>query len=80
MAPYTPQQNGVAKKKTRVLTEMIIAMLSNSGLGFGFGREALLTTCYVLDRVTNKRSKSTPYEFGTKETQFSYLKVWGCRQ
>ena len=35
-APYTPQQNGVAKRKNRVLTEMVNAMLSISGLGQGF--------------------------------------------
>ena len=36
MAPYTPQQNGVAERKNRVLTEMVNALLSNSGLSSGF--------------------------------------------
>ena len=34
--PYTPQQNGVAKRKNRTLTEIINVMLSKSGLSEGF--------------------------------------------
>ena len=65
-APYIPQQNGVAERKNKVLIEMIDAMLSNWGLGPGFWGEALLTACYILNRVPNKRSKTTPYEFWNK--------------
>jgi len=50
-------------RKNKVLTEMVNAMLSNLGLGHGFWGEALLTACYVLNRIPNKRSKTTPYEF-----------------
>nr|GFB72184.1 zinc finger, CCHC-type [Tanacetum cinerariifolium] len=32
MAPYTPQQNGVVKRKNRTLKEMVNSMLSYSGL------------------------------------------------
>jgi len=32
IAPYTPQQNGVAERKNRTLKEMINAMLISSGL------------------------------------------------
>ena len=45
-APYTPQQNGVAERKNRVLTEMVNSMLSYSGLGQGFWGEAVLTACH----------------------------------
>lgn len=60
--PYTPQQNGVAERKNRVLKEMVNAMLSYSGLSEGFWGEAMLTTCYLLNRVPNKRNKTTLYE------------------
>ena len=30
-APYTPQQNGIAKRKNRTLKEMMNAMLISSG-------------------------------------------------
>nr|GEY76692.1 zinc finger, CCHC-type [Tanacetum cinerariifolium] len=61
-APYTSQQNGVAERKNRALKEMVNSMLSYSGLSEGFWGEAMLTACYLLNRVPNKRNKTTPYE------------------
>lgn len=79
-APYTPQQNGVAERKNRVLTEMVNALLSNSGLSSGFWGEALLTACHILNRVPQKRNKVTPYELWNKrKPNLNYLRVWGCR-
>ncbi|GKC53539.1 zinc finger, CCHC-type containing protein, partial [Tanacetum coccineum] len=60
--PYMPQQNGVAKRKNRALKEMINSMLSYSGLSEVFRGEAMLMACYLLNRVLNKRNKTTPYE------------------
>nr|GEX56484.1 zinc finger, CCHC-type [Tanacetum cinerariifolium] len=59
---YTPQQNGVAERKNRALKEMVNFMLSYSGLSEGFWGEAMLTARYLLNRIPNKRSKTTPYE------------------
>ncbi|GJZ38748.1 zinc finger, CCHC-type containing protein [Tanacetum coccineum] len=40
----------------------------------------MLTTCYLLNRVPNKRNKITPYELWTKrKPNLNYLRVWGCR-
>ncbi|KAL0329430.1 UNVERIFIED_CONTAM: Retrovirus-related Pol polyprotein from transposon TNT 1-94 [Sesamum radiatum] len=61
-APYTPQQNGVSEKKNRILKEMVNSMLSYSGLSDGFWGEAMLTACYLINRVPNKRNNVTPYE------------------
>lgn len=61
-APYTPQQNGVTERKNRTLKEMVNSMLSYSGLSEGFWGEAMLTACYLLNRIPNKRNKVTPYE------------------
>ncbi|GJW75942.1 zinc finger, CCHC-type containing protein [Tanacetum coccineum] len=60
MTPYTPQQNGVSERKNRALKEMVNSMLSYSGLSEGFWGEAMLTSCYLLNRVLNKRNKVTP--------------------
>ena len=79
-APYTPQQNGVAERKNRTLKEMVNSMLSYSGLSNGFRGEAMLTACYLLNRVPNKRNRTTPYELWYKrKPNLSYLRVWGCR-
>jgi len=79
-AAYTPQQNGVAERKNRTLEEMVNSMLSYSGLSDGFWGEAVLTACYVLNRVPMNRNESTPYEVWYKrKPNLSHLKVWGCR-
>ncbi|GJY43593.1 zinc finger, CCHC-type containing protein [Tanacetum coccineum] len=65
--PYTPQQNGAAERKNRALKEMVNSMLSYSGLSEGFWREAMLTACYLLNMVPNKRNKTTPYELWYKK-------------
>ncbi|GJV00991.1 zinc finger, CCHC-type containing protein [Tanacetum coccineum] len=80
IAPYTPQQNGVAERKNRALKEMVNSMLSYSGLSEGFWGEAMLTACYLLNRIPNKRNKTTPYELWYKKRpNLSYLRVYGCR-
>ncbi|GJR67136.1 zinc finger, CCHC-type containing protein [Tanacetum coccineum] len=79
-ALYTPQQNGKSERKNRVLKEKINSMLSYSRLSQGFWGEAMLTACYLLNRVPNKRNRITPYELWTKKKpNLNYLRVWGCR-
>ncbi|GJT98079.1 zinc finger, CCHC-type containing protein [Tanacetum coccineum] len=59
---------------------MLNSMLSYSGLSEGFWGEAMLTACYLLNRVPNKRNKTTPYELWYKKRpNLSFLRVWGCR-
>nr|GEX99302.1 hypothetical protein [Tanacetum cinerariifolium] len=58
----SPQQNGIAERKNRTLMDMVNSMMSHSGLSSGYWGEALLTTCYILNRVPSKRSIKTPYE------------------
>ncbi|GJY95155.1 zinc finger, CCHC-type containing protein [Tanacetum coccineum] len=78
--PYTSQQNDKSKRKNRVVKEMVNYMLSYSGLSQGFWGEAMLTACYLLNRVPNKRNRITPYELWIKrKPNLNYLRVWGCR-
>ncbi|GJX02343.1 zinc finger, CCHC-type containing protein [Tanacetum coccineum] len=59
---------------------MVNSMLSYSGLSQGFWGEAMLTACYLLNMVLNKRNMITPYELLTKrKPNLNYLKVWGFR-
>ncbi|KAK4382659.1 Retrovirus-related Pol polyprotein from transposon TNT 1-94 [Sesamum angolense] len=79
-APYTPQQNGVSERKNRILKEMVNSMLSFSGLSDRFWGEAMLTACYLLNRVPNKRNKVTLSELWyKKKPNLNYLRIWGCR-
>ncbi|GJX52495.1 zinc finger, CCHC-type containing protein [Tanacetum coccineum] len=56
-APYTPQQNGMSERKNMAIKEMVNSMLSYSGLSEIFWGDAMLTACYLLNIVPNKRNK-----------------------
>ncbi|GJW28876.1 zinc finger, CCHC-type containing protein [Tanacetum coccineum] len=59
---------------------MVNSMLSYSRPSQGLWGEAMLTACYLLNRVPNKRNRITPYELWTKrKPNLNYLRVWGCR-
>jgi hypothetical protein len=60
--PYSPQSNGVAELKNRTLTDLVNAMLDYSGLSKSWWGEAILTTCFVLNRVPSSKGEITPYE------------------
>ncbi|GKD67580.1 zinc finger, CCHC-type containing protein [Tanacetum coccineum] len=50
------------------------------GVSQGLWGEAMLTACYLLNRVPNKRNKITPYKLWTKRNpNLNYLRIWGCR-
>ncbi|XP_057250631.1 uncharacterized protein LOC130591361 [Beta vulgaris subsp. vulgaris] len=58
---------------------MMNAMLISSGMPTNMWGEAILSACYVLNRVPHKKLDKTPYELwkGFKPN-LGYLKVWGC--
>nr|GEU87059.1 zinc finger, CCHC-type [Tanacetum cinerariifolium] len=69
-SPYTSQQNGVAERKNRALKEMVNSMLSYSGLSEGFREEAMLTACYLLNRVPNKGTRLSHMNFESRDAVF----------
>ena len=78
-APYTPQQNGLAERKNRTLVEMVNAMLINAKLPTNLWGEALLTACYLHNRIPSRKSKVSPYElWKNRKPNLGYLRVWGC--
>ncbi|GJY89151.1 retrovirus-related pol polyprotein from transposon TNT 1-94 [Tanacetum coccineum] len=48
--PYTPEQNGVAKRKNRTLIEAVRIMISGSVFSKQYWTEAVATTCYTQNR------------------------------
>nr|GEU62387.1 ribonuclease H-like domain-containing protein [Tanacetum cinerariifolium] len=76
----TPQQNGVAERKNKILIEAARTMLANSKLPTMFWTEAARTACYVLNRVlvTSPHNK-TPYALLTRNIPYvSHFKPFGC--
>ncbi|KAD4586293.1 hypothetical protein E3N88_23894 [Mikania micrantha] len=53
-APYVPQMNGVAERKTRTLIEAARTMLADSSLPVQFWNEAVANACYKLNRPNLK--------------------------
>ncbi|GJX23326.1 retrovirus-related pol polyprotein from transposon TNT 1-94 [Tanacetum coccineum] len=78
-APYSPQQNGIAKRKNRTLKEMVNAMLISSGLSQDMWGEAILTATYLLNKIPRKEKEETPYKLWMeRKPSYQYLRVWGC--
>ena len=61
--PITPQQNGVVERKNKVIQQMARAMLYNKDVARNLWREAVNTTCHMVNRVYFRLdTKKTPYE------------------
>jgi transposase InsO family protein len=65
-APYTPQQNGVAKRKNRTLIEMARNILDDYKTLDRFWTEVVNTTCHATNHLyLHKLLKKTSYELLT---------------
>nr|GEW07089.1 putative reverse transcriptase domain-containing protein [Tanacetum cinerariifolium] len=78
--PRTPQQNGIAEKKNRILIEAARTMLADSLLPIPFWAEAVNTACYVQNRVlVTKPQNKTPYELLHGRTpSIGFMRPFGC--
>ena len=77
--PGTPQRNGVSKRRSCTLLDMVRSMMSLTDLPLSFWGYALEIATFTLNRAPSKSVEMTPYElwFG-KKPKMSFLKVWGC--
>jgi hypothetical protein len=75
-----PQQNGVAERANRVLSEHLTTMLDESGLAKSFWGEGLAALVHVWNRCPTEAVRSaTPYEvWHGRNPDVSHLRVWGC--
>ncbi|WVZ50235.1 hypothetical protein U9M48_001509, partial [Paspalum notatum var. saurae] len=76
---YSPESNGIAERKNRMLTDLVNSMLHTAGLSKTWWGEAILNSCHVLNRVPNRNKDKAPYEewIGRKPS-LSCLCIWGC--
>jgi transposase InsO family protein len=66
LAPYTPQQNGMAERKNHTLIEMTRIMLDEYRISDRFWTDAINTTCHTTNCVyLHKLLKKTSYELLT---------------
>jgi hypothetical protein len=80
MAPYSPEQNGVAERMNRKIQERIVSMLHHSGLSEGFWAEALLTAVHTINRSPSRPLGSKiPQELWTqRKPDYGKLRIFGC--
>nr|GEY24071.1 hypothetical protein [Tanacetum cinerariifolium] len=77
--PYTPQHNGVSKRRNKTLLDMVRSMISQITLPKSFWDYALDSAVRILNMVPTKKVKKTPYEvWHGQAPKLYYLKVWGC--
>jgi transposase InsO family protein len=75
LAPYTPQQNGVAERKNRTLIEVVRTMLNEYKTSDQFWVEAVNTVCHATNRLyLHKLLKKTSCELltGNKSSVFYF--------
>ncbi|MCO5575913.1 hypothetical protein L7F22_029720 [Adiantum nelumboides] len=77
---YTPQQNGVAERKNRVIAEIARAMMNEMNMPLTYWAEVVHTAVHIMNQTpTAAIHEILPYErlYGIKPT-VSYMKVFGC--
>jgi len=58
---------------------MVNCMLLSSGVPENLWEKALLSSCFILNRVLQKDFDVTPYEYWKRRTpNIQFFKVWGC--
>ena len=79
--PYAPNQNGVSERLNRTLVDMVISMLSSSGLPKELWGEALSTAVYLKNRSPHAAiDGKTPEEAWSEiKPSVRHLKVFGCK-
>nr|GEV11312.1 hypothetical protein [Tanacetum cinerariifolium] len=79
-ASYTPQQNGISKRKNRVLIEVAHTMLADLKLPVLFWYEAVACACYILNHVlTVEKHRKTNYELlNRRKPNLEFLEPFGC--
>ena len=60
-SPYSPESNGVAKRKNRTLKEMMISLLVSASTPDNLWGEAILSACHIHNRITCKKTGKTSY-------------------
>jgi hypothetical protein len=64
--PYNPQQNGMAERMNRTLTEMVRCMLQDAKMDKTYWAEAFVTAASIRNSIA-RNGPTTPYELVTKK-------------
>jgi hypothetical protein len=80
---HTPEQNGVAERKFRTISEAVLTTLRYSGLDVSLWGDCVTAVCMTLRMIPTRthRGWMSPMECvpGGKVPNLSRLRVWGCK-
>ncbi len=78
-SPYTPQQNGIAERLNRSLTDTVRAMLIGSNMRAELWAEAYRHACWIKNRTYAKAIKGVPYvHWSGKSARMELVRRFGC--
>jgi transposase InsO family protein len=79
-APYTPEQNGVMKRRNQSIMGMTRSMMKAMSMPSWFWGEAVLTFVFILNMSpTQSIEGRTPYEvWHDKKPSVDYFRIFGC--
>ena len=76
--PRTPQQNGVAEMRNKILLDMVRSIFSYSSLPISFWGIELETAVYLLNLVPFKSVAKTPIELWSgRKLSLRHVCIWG---
>lgn len=77
----TPQQNGVAERKNRVVMEMARTILNDSQMSDKFWGQAVHTSVHILNRgLLRNDTDKTPYELWTsRPSNVKHFRIFGSK-
>ena len=79
MTLYSPQSNGIVKRKNQTLKEIMNVLLISSDLPQNLWEKVILTTNRILNRVPHSKTQSIPYKkWKGRKSYLKYFNVWGC--
>ncbi|GJW88233.1 retrotransposon protein, putative, ty1-copia subclass [Tanacetum coccineum] len=75
----TPQLNGVAERRNRILLDMVRSMMCRATLPIILWGYALEIAAHTLNLVPTKKVSKTPFEIWKgKCPSLRHIKIWGC--
>ena len=77
---YTPQQNGVAKRKNRTIMNMARSLLTARKMSKDYWAEAVACSIYILNRspTSSVQGKVLEEKWSGSKVNVSHLKKFGC--
>lgn len=76
---YSPESNGIAESRFRVLTQMATSMLAHANLSENFMAAAFKTASYIFNRIPMSDGKIPLESISGTKPRIDHLRVFGCK-